>query len=154
MRNLPSFSQFLDVAALSECEQVNVSAIARDCGVSSPTAKSYFDILVDAMLGRWLPAYRKKPKRRVALLPKFYFADVGVVNQLAKRRHLKAGGVLFGKAFENWVHHELVCHNAYGSNDHELAYWRLTSATEVDFTLDDNVAIEAKASRSHPLARH
>ena len=147
VRNLPSFSEFLDVAALSDGEQVNVASIARDCAVSSPTAKAYFDILVDTMLGRWLPAYRKRPKRRVALLPKFYFSDVGVVNRLAKRGTLEPGGQLFGKAFENWVHHELVCHNAYGSNDHELAYWRLASGIEVDFIVDDNVAIEAKASR-------
>ena len=56
-----------------------------DTAVSSPTAKSYFEILVDTMLGRWLPSYRKRPKRRVAMLPKFYFSDVAVVNQLAKR---------------------------------------------------------------------
>ncbi len=147
VRNLPAFSEFLDVAALSDGEQVNISSIARDCAVSSPTAKSYFDILVDTMLGRWLPAYRKRPKRRVAVLPKFYFADVGVVNRLAKRGQLEAGAELFGKAFENWIHHELVCHNVYGSDSHELAYWRLTTGIEVDFIVDDDLAIEAKASR-------
>ena len=40
--------------------------------MSSHTVKSYFDILVDTLLGRWLPAYRRRPKRRVAAAPKFY----------------------------------------------------------------------------------
>ena len=39
--------------------------------------------------------------------PKFYFFDVGVVNFLANRGWLKPGSELFGKAFENWVYHEL-----------------------------------------------
>lgn len=37
VRNLPAFSRFLDVAALSDTEPVNFSNIARECGVSSPT---------------------------------------------------------------------------------------------------------------------
>ena len=71
VRNLPAFSGFLDAAALSDGEAVNVSNIARECGVSSPTAKSYFGILEDTLLGRWLPAYRRRRKRRLAAAPKF-----------------------------------------------------------------------------------
>jgi uncharacterized protein len=57
VRNLPTFSDFLDVAALSDGELVNFSNIARECGVSSHTAKSHFGILEDTLLGRWLPAH-------------------------------------------------------------------------------------------------
>jgi hypothetical protein len=39
VRNLPTFSDFLDVAALSDGEIVNFSNIARECGVSSHTTK-------------------------------------------------------------------------------------------------------------------
>ena len=63
------FSDFLDITALCDGEIVNFSNISRECGVSSPTAKSYFQILEDTLLGRWLPAYRKRPKRRVTLGP-------------------------------------------------------------------------------------
>jgi len=34
-----AFSEFLNVAALSDAELVNFSTIARDCGVSGPTVK-------------------------------------------------------------------------------------------------------------------
>jgi predicted AAA+ superfamily ATPase len=148
VRNLPAFSTFLNVAALSDAEIVNNSTIARECGVSSHTVQSYFEILVDTLLGRWLPAYVKRPKRRIIQSAKFYFADVGVVNVLAKRRGLEAGGALFGKAFENWIHHELVAYNAYRERFATLSYWRLTTGAEVDFVVDDaQVAIEAKATR-------
>lgn len=147
IRNLPAFSTFLDVAALSDGDLVNFSNIARDCGVSLPTVKSYFGILEDTLLGSWLPAYTKRPKRRVIGAPKFYFSDVGVVNHLAHRGVLVRRGELYGKAFENWVHHELRAYIAYRELDMPLAYWRLASGIEVDFVVGDRaVAIEAKAS--------
>ena len=147
VRNLPSFSAFLDVAALSDGEIVNFSNIARECGVSSQTTKSHFQILEDTLLGRWLPAYRKRPKRRVIGAPKFYFVDVGVVNRLARRGELRAGSELYGKAFENWVFHELSAFISYREVDAALSYWRLASGIEVDFVVGDmQVAIEAKSS--------
>lgn len=147
VRNLPAFSEFLNVAALSDTHLVNFSTIARECGVSSNTIKAYFGILEDTLLGRWLPGYRKRPKRRVIAAPKFYFADVGIVNYLAMRGELRPGSELFGKAFENWVFHELVAANAYSERYQQLAYWRLASGIEVDFVVDDmRVAIEAKAT--------
>lgn len=148
VRNLPVFSEFLNIAALSDTELVNFSTIARDCGVSSHTIKDYFGILEDTLLGRWLPAYTKRPKRRVIGAPKFYFADVGFVNHLARRgTALARGSELYGKAFENWVFHELAAYNAYHQTFARLSYWRLASGVEVDFVLNDvEVAIEAKAT--------
>jgi predicted AAA+ superfamily ATPase len=147
VRNLPAFSEFLNVAALSDTHLVSFSTIARECGVSSHTAKSYFEILEDTLLGRFLRGYTKRPKRRVIAAPKFYFADVGVVNHLARRGEILAGAELYGKAFENWVFHELVAANAYAERYATLAYWRLASGIEVDFVVDDmRVAVEAKAT--------
>jgi len=147
VRNLAVFSGFLDAAALSDGELVNLASIARDCGVSAHTVREHFAILEDTLLGRWLPGYRKRPKRRVIAAPKFYFADVGVVNHLARRGRLERGGELYGKAFENWVFHELSAHNAYLEVFAPLSYWRLTTGVEVDFVVGDmKVAIEAKAS--------
>lgn len=147
IRNLPAFSGFLAAAALSDGELVNFATIARDCGVSGPTVKEYFQILVDTLLGRFLPAYTARPKRRVILAPKFYFADVGVVNLLAKRGTLRPGSELFGKAFENWVFHELSAYRCYSRLHYDLAYWRLAGGTEVDFILDEgSLAIEVKST--------
>ena len=146
VRNLPTFSNFLDVAALGDGEIVNFSTIARECGVSSHTTKSHFQILEDTLLGRWLAAYRKRPKRRVIGSPKFYFVDVGVVNRLARRGDLLPGSELYGKAFENWVFHELSAFVSYRELDPPLSYWRLASGIEVDFVLGDmQTAIEAKS---------
>ena len=147
VRNLPAFSDFLDAAALSDCEPVNFTNIARECGVSAPTVKAYFGVLVDTLLGRWLPAWRQRAKRRLAGAPKFYFEDVGIVNRLARRGEPQRGSDAYGKAFENWVFHELSAYVAYRELDDRLTYWRLPSGIEVDFIVGDmRLALEAKAT--------
>lgn len=147
VRKLPAFSNFLNMAALGDTELVSYSAIARECGVSSPAVKEYFQILVDTLLGRYLPSYQKRPKRRVILAPKFYFSDIGVVNHLAKRGRIQPNSELFGKAFENWIYHELSAHREYSESFYELSFWRTAGGVEVDFILNDmEIAIEAKAS--------
>lgn len=154
VRNLPAFSGFLNAAAFCDGELINFSNIAADCGVSSRTAKSYFEILEDTLLGRWLPAYRKRPKRRVTAAPKFYFSDVGMVNRLARRGPLARGPADYGSAFENWVFHELSAFVDYRESGGELHYWRLAGGTEVDFVLDDmRLAVEVK-SRERITSRH
>ncbi len=147
VRNLPAFSDFLDAAALSDTNPVNHSNIARECGVSAPTVKAYFSILTDTLLARWLPRWRKRAKRRLAGAPKFYFDDVGVVNRLARRGELLPGSDSYGKAFENWVFHELSAFVAYRELDEQLTYWRLPSGIEVDFIVGEmRLAVEAKAT--------
>lgn len=147
VRNLPTFSDFLDVAALSDGQSVNFSSIARDCGVSNQSIRNYFQILEDTLLAKWLPAYRKRPKRRVFSAPRFYFADVGVVNRLARRGELQPGTEDYGKAMENWAFHELSAFLRYQEHEAKLSYWRLASGIEVDFIIGDmQVAIEVKSS--------
>lgn len=147
VRRLPAFADFLGAAALADTELVNYSNIARECGVSSVTVKEYYQILVDTLLGRYLPAYVRRPKRRVIESPKFYFADVGVVNRLARRGGLVAGSELWGKALENYLHHELTAWVAYREPDLDLHYWRLAGGTEVDFIMGNmQAAIEIKST--------
>ena len=148
-RSLRAFSDFLTAVALTDAELVNYATVARECGVSAPTAREYFQVLVDTRLGRFLPAFTKRPKRRVIGAPKFFLADVGMVNTLARRGALTPGSELFGKAFENWIFHELTAASHYRERYMELAYWRLASGIEVDFIVGDvRCAIEAKeASR-------
>ena len=149
VRKLPAFSRFLDAASLSDGEVVNISNIAAECGISQHTVKNYFQVLVDMLLARWVPSYRSRPKRRVIQAPKFYFADVGIVNRLARRGPLVPGSELYGKAFENWVCHELSAWISYREFDGQLSYWRLAGGTEVDFVVGDmQLAVEAKASRN------
>ncbi len=116
-------------------------------GVSVKTVQAHFEIIEDTLTGGFLPGYTKKSKRRTRHAPKFYFYDVGIVNFLSKRKNLVPKSSDFGKAFENWVYHELKCYKSYLQNDLDLSYWALTTGVEVDFILNDmEIAIEVKSS--------
>lgn len=148
VRDIPAFSNFLAKAALSDTEVVSYSSFARDVGVAVNTIKEYFSILEDTLIGWFVPAFQKRPKRRTTLSPKFYFGDVGIVNALAKRGTLSLGNELFGKSFENWIAHELRSYNQYEDRLEPISYWQLTTGVEVDFIIggDAPVAIEAKST--------
>ena len=69
------------------------------------------------------------------------------MNRLARRGELRRGSDSYGKAFENWIFHELSAFLAYRERDEQLTYWRLPSGIEVDFVVGDmRLAIEAKAT--------
>ena len=147
IRNITSFSKFLEAAAFSNGEMVNFSNIASDCGISSPTVKEYFQILEDTMTGRFLHSFQKKPKRRVITAPKFYYFDVGVAGYLLKRGKIQFGSEAFGKAFEHFIYNEIYAHSHYSDLNYPVYYWRTASQLEVDFILGDNeVAVEVKSS--------
>jgi len=149
IRNMSSFSMFLESAAFSNGEIVNYSNIAGECGVSSPTVRGYFQILEDTLTGRFLTSFQKKPKRRVILAPKFYFFDVGITNFLLKRKNVIHGNETFGKAFEHLIFNEIYAHSHYSDIHYPVRYWRTASQIEVDFILGDHeVAIEVKATNN------
>lgn len=147
IRNITSFSRFLEAAAFSNGEIVNYTNIAADCGVSSPTIKEYFQILEDTMTGRFLQSFQKKPKRRVITAPKFYYFDVGVAGYLLKRGTIGYGSEAFGKAFEHFIYNEIYSYSHYSDRNFPLTYWRTASQIEVDFILGDHeVAVEVKSA--------
>ncbi|MBD3421702.1 MAG: AAA family ATPase [Chitinivibrionales bacterium] len=146
-RNLPAFSRFLEVAAQSCGEIVNYANIASECGVSAPTVRGYYEIAQDTLIGSFLPAYRKRAKRRQILAPKFYLFDTGVTGFLAKQGRLLQGSEMFGKAFEQYIVHEVRSHSSYSEKFYPVSYWKSASGIEVDLVLGDNeIAIEIKSS--------
>ena len=147
IRNIASFSRFLEIAAFSNGEIVNYSNIASECGVSAPTIREYFQILEDTLTGRFLSSFQKKPKRRVILAPKFYYFDIGLTNYLLKRKSIEQGSEVFGKVFEHFIYHEIYTHSSYTDFNYPISYWRTASGIEVDFILGDHqVAVEVKAT--------
>lgn len=148
-RNIPAFNRFLEIAAFSNGELVNYRNVASESGISAPTAKEYFQILEDTLIGKMVPAFRKKAKRRQIGAPKFFFFDVGVVAHLAHRGKIEPGSELFGKAFEQFIFMELRAHSSYSEMNYSISYWRTASGFETDFILNDHeIAIEVKSASS------
>lgn len=152
VRDLGGFSRFLDVAALAAGRTTNVSGIARDAGVSRETARGYFEILVDTLLGHWLPAYRPRSKVKEVALPKFYWFDAGVLHAAAGGFDQPLPGDWQGVLLEHLLFNEIQSYLHYAGIKGSLGYWATPSGTEVDFVWwrgAEMVAIEAKASRTY-----
>ena len=145
-QNIPAFSEFMRVAAITSSELINYVNIARETGVSHKVIRTYFDILEDTYLGFRIPPWKKSKNRRLITTEKFYLFDVGVANYLA-RRQPKIGSSEFGKAFEHYILMELKAYQAYRNPDWPITFWRTSTGREVDFLLGDKeLAIEIKGS--------
>jgi predicted AAA+ superfamily ATPase len=147
IQNIPAFSDFLRVAAITSGELINYVNVARETGVSHKVVRTYFDILEDTYLGFRISPWKKSKKRRMILTEKFYLFDVGIANFLA-RKIPRLGSPEFGKAFEHYILMELKAFQAYRKPDLDIYFWRTSSGQEVDFILGEkNLALEIKSSK-------
>jgi predicted AAA+ superfamily ATPase len=145
-RNIPAFSRFLEVAAISNGQMINYEKISNQAQVARSTVQSYYEILRDTLIGSDLPAYRKTRSRKAIQTHKFYFFDLGIVNYLKRQKAISENSTDFGHALEAYLHHELAAYRDYFEG-YELSYWRSQSGYEVDFLLDEEIGIEVKATR-------
>ena len=148
VRSLPSFSRFLDSMAFCNGEMINYSNIARDCGIDAKTVQNYFEILVDTLVGYYLPPYAHKVSRDIlSEKQKFYLFDVGVAGYLANRSIAALKGAEAGKAFEHFIFMELMAYKHMHDKRFKISYWRTKNGYEVDFILGDALmAVEVKIS--------
>lgn len=149
VRDLGAYSRFLAVAALTAGQRTNVSGLARDAGVARDTTRGYFDVLVDTLMGGWLPAYRPRARVKEVALPKFYWFDAGVLNAAAGGFDQPLPADWTGVLLEHVIHHELRAYLHYSSTRGSLGYWATPSGTEVDFVWWHGtrmIAIEVKAA--------
>lgn len=145
-RNIQGFAEFLDLAALSNGEEINFERMSSDCQVSPSTLKNYFQILDDTLIGFQLKGFTKTKKRKAISRAKHFYFDIGVTNNLCKRGQIQAKSELFGKAFEHFIVLEARAYNSYFRKQMELTYWRSTSKMEVDLIIGGKIAIEIKST--------
>ena len=151
VRNLPGFARFLPIAALHHGQVVNISGIARDCGVARTTVQGYLDILEDTLLAYRLPAFQPRLRARERRHPKLYWVDPGLVRAV-KKLHGPIAPEERGALLEGWILHLLRAHAEEGGLFDELHYWAPHPAnrTEVDFLLRRGGELAAIEVKSQP----
>jgi predicted AAA+ superfamily ATPase len=152
VRDLGSFARFIEIATLAAGQTTNVSSIARDAAISRETARGYFDVLVDTLIGSFLPAYRPRAKVKEVAQPKFYWFDTGVLRAAAGGFDQPLPSDMEGIMLEHLVLRELQSYQHYSGTKGSLAYWATPSGSEVDFVFwrgNRVVAIEVKHGRTY-----
>jgi uncharacterized protein len=145
-RNIQAFTEFLDLIALSNGQEINYESLANDCGVSPGTIKNYIELLEDTLIGFRLPAYTKTKKRKAISRGKHYLFDIGVTNVLCQRGEIRAQSELFGATFEHFIVVEIRAYLSYRRFNIPVYYWRSTSKFEVDLIIGSSYALEIKST--------
>lgn len=151
VRNLSGFVRFLPVLALYHGQIINISATARDAGVSRTTVNGFIEILEDTLLLNKIPAYEGRLRVREKKHPKIYWIDSGIVRAAKKQ----TGPVAIeekGSLFEGYVYMCLKMKMEYEGAFDDIFYWSSGTSKniEVDFLLKNGsefTAIEVKTTK-------
>jgi predicted AAA+ superfamily ATPase len=154
VRNIGTFSRFLESISFSHGSVLNLAHVSRECQVERKTAEGYLSVLEDLLLAFRLPAFSKRAKRHLSIHPKFYYFDAGVFCSLRPKGPLDIPEEIGGAALEGLVSQHLRAWNTYRGESSQLFFWRTKSGNEVDFVIygqDCFCAIEVKnATQIHP----
>jgi predicted AAA+ superfamily ATPase len=135
VRRIEPFVRFLEIAALMNGQITNLSNVALEAGVPRPSVDGYFSILVDTLIGHWLPAYRPRMKVREKSHAKFYWFDSGVARAAAGLIDEHAEREWLGRSLETMLFHELRGYNDMTNVERSLFYYSTPSGMEVDFVV-------------------
>jgi len=150
VRNIGSFSRFLEAMTFSHGSLLNTAEVARECQVGRKAVEGFVQILEDLLLGFRLKVFTKKAKRHLVGHPKFYYMDAGIFRSLRPKGPLDAPQEISGASLEGLVAQQLRAWIAYGQEDRQLFFWRTKSGVEVDFIVygqNTFLALEVKSSR-------
>ena len=156
VRRAPPFIRFLAIAGQLNAQVVNGQNMAREAAVPRSTVDTYFSILIDTLLGHFLPAWRPGIKVREMAHPKFYWFDPGVARAAAGLLRDPADRAWLGTALETLIYHELRVYNEVSRKLRAITYYRTPAGVEIDFLVETRkrssggpsrvVAVEVKLS--------
>jgi predicted AAA+ superfamily ATPase len=149
VRNLDSFSRFLNSSASQVGNFIDYSKMSKDIKISRHACPRYFEIFEDTLIGnRIYPDQEFIEKYDLIKHPKFYFFDVGVYNGLIRNFNVSLDRQ--GALFEQVVYSQLL-HSANALRKNiEINSFRTRGGLEIDFMvrLDQELfAIEVKSAK-------
>lgn len=142
--DLGTFQKFVVLLAARAGQLLNVSELAKECGISQPTAKSWISILESTYIIYLLRPYHNNRTKRLVKSPKIYFVDTGLLCYLlgiGSTEHLMET-IDRGHLFENMVIMECVKHLSTSENRGECFFYRTASGVEIDLVVKRGPSLE------------
>lgn len=151
--DLASFERFIHLAAMRTGQILNVSDLARDTGISVPTANRWLSVLEASYQIFLLRPFHANLSKRLIKSPKIYFGDTALTTYLMGIHDSETllKGPLLGPLFETAVFLEHVKWASFGSGHPSLTYFRTQDGTEVDLLVEEGTKLyarEIKTSRT------
>jgi len=143
--DLQTFAAFVKLCAGRTGQEVNLSALGGDAGVSHNTARAWLSVLETSYLVHRLPAWHTNIRKQVAKAPKLHFFDSGLACHLLgirdpdQLRHHPLRGAIF----ESWVVAELYKGRAHRGEPPDLFHYRESRGVEVDVVREAGDTLDA-----------
>ena len=158
VRKIEPFSRFLQVAGQMNGQILNVENIAREAKVKRPTVDTYFEVLIDTLLGFKLPSYQPCLRINEVAHAKFYFFDGGVARAAAGLTRDPLDALYRGFLFETYCLNEVRAYNDYSGKRRDLFYYAVRTGGDIDLIIqlrkktknspDCVIAIEFKCGKT------
>lgn len=153
VKNLASFSRFIDLAAASSWQELNYSKLASDSEIPKETIRRYVDILSETLIIHRIPGFTNiAGPRKAVQKEKFLFFDIGIRNGILGIQHNKFTDDQLGHLFEQWIVLQILTLKSYKKKKWNLFYYRDNNDIEIDLIIEMNktiLAIEIKWSKKY-----
>lgn len=153
IKDIRLFQNFLGLCATRAGQLLNLNALANECGISQPTAKSWLSALENSYILFHLFPYHENFSKRIVKTPKLYFYDTGLLCYLLKistSEQILTHPVK-GNIFENLMIAEYVKRIHHKNNFQDVWFWRDSAGHEVDLIIQDGQQlnlVEMKAGQT------
>jgi uncharacterized protein len=134
IKDLRSFQTFVKLCAGRIGQPLNLSSLANDCGISSPTAKAWLSILESSFVLFTLSPYYQNFSKRLIKSPKLYFYDTGLACHLLNMTEAQQVETYYqrGSLFENAIISEIMKNRLNQAKNQTLYFWQDSNKNEVD----------------------
>ena len=151
--DLLGFNTFLRLCAGSTGQELNLSRLGADAGISQPTAKAWLSVLESSFLCFRLGPWHTNHRKRLVKAPKLHFYDAGLVCYLLGIRTPEQLEThpLRGSIFETWVASEVMKMHLHQGLEASAFHYREVSGLEVDLVIqgpDRTRLVEFKSGRT------
>jgi predicted AAA+ superfamily ATPase len=138
--DLLSFNTFLRLCAGSTGQELNLSRLGADAGISQPTAKAWLSVLESSFLCFRLGPWHTNHRKRLVKAPKLHFYDAGLVCYLLGIRNAQQLEThpSRGSIFESWVASEVMKLHLHLGQEAMAFHYREVSGLEVDLVLQES----------------
>jgi len=134
------FFKFMTVCAAMTGQLLNMSSLAKDVGISEPTAKRWLSILKTSGIVYLLKPYSNNAISRAVKTPKLHFLDIGLAAYLTRwmTAETLSIGAMNGNFFESFVITEILKSYTNAGKEVDLYFLRDGNQREVDLLIHEN----------------
>ena len=138
--NETAFISFIKIVAARTATNVNYEALAKETGISAPTAKNWLSILVSCGIVTLIPSYSNNALKRVLKAPRMYFLDTGLCAHLMGwgSATVLENSSMSGEFFETWVVSEIYKSYLNAGMKPTLYFYRDNNQKEIDLIIYQN----------------